>query len=488
MAYHQWQASSPLHQALGRSSSSQPVAVAGAHQHAHALSPEQPEIAAAAGEHRVAADVAGRHLRVEGAAHPDGRREAAGVGDERVAGAQDLSVRAEDGQLAGGGDDLAVRGAPGRRDPVAVVLGRPRLGGEVEQREVLVREGDARQHGCGRQHGRGAVGLRYVVDGPRCRWTRGRERRRDVRDVDGTGRLGVVLHHAADEPGAVAAARLEVGRLVLQRDQRVLVLEPLGREVAVEAGPLGPGGGAGDELVRVRGPADPAAGGRDDDPRHPLTGHVLPHGQRDAVVRRLDRGHVEVLADVVLVVGDRALRCQCRVVGEHGVDPHGRRAAVDHLEVPRPGQVVLPEGEGEAVVEPFPGAGRDQGVVDDPDAARRVLAEQGSASYDLAPLAEDAQVHVGRTRLDARRRVEEQAEVARPEARERPVGVGLDVHPRRGLEPMARTGAGPLDGPHGDHPYQPWTPQSGPWRRESRCKKTVERGGCHVSTYMPPGG
>ena len=79
-AYHHQQASRPLHHALGRSSSSQPAVVGVADQHPQALAAEQPEIAAAAGEQRVAADVAAGDLGVERAAHPHRRRQAAGVG------------------------------------------------------------------------------------------------------------------------------------------------------------------------------------------------------------------------------------------------------------------------------------------------------------------------------------------------------------------------------------------------------------------------
>ena len=302
-----------------------PAGVVGvADQHPQALPAEQPEIAAATGEHGVAADVAGGDLRVEGAAHPDGRGEAAGVGDEGVAGAQDLPVRAEDGQLAGGRDDLAVRRAPGRRDPVGVVLGRARLGGQVEQREVVL--------GQGTHASTGAVASADAGPSPGCVVAtsatggagvpRGRPPGRSRRGVRRRGRSprggppprGRRTRCGGRPPGSRSAGSSWTatsvcscwsrsdGRSRSRPDHSVPVVvretswcasvaqpTPRPEDATTTHGTRSPG------MFCRTASATPWSGG-------------------------LDGGHVEVLADVVLVVGHRALGRERGVVGEHGVD------------------------------------------------------------------------------------------------------------------------------------------------------------------------
>ena len=435
-----------------------PARVVGvAHQHAQSLPAEQARIAAPAGQQGIAPDVADGDLRVERAAHPDRRRHAVGVGGQGVARPQDLAVGTEHLELAGGGDHLAARGAPGRRGAVGVVLGRARVGGEVEHEQVVRGQRDAGQGGRGGQHRGRAVGQVVLVRGLACGTLvdeGGRaDRRLDVAYVVRAGGCRVVRQDEAEEPGAVRRARREHHGLVLHRGQGVLVLQPRRGEVwPVEPRPHGSTGGPLHQLEHVGGPVDAPTQRAHDDPGHLMAGHVLPHGQCHPVLGGVDRGQVEVLADVVLVVGHRAGRGERGVLGQDGVDPHRCVGGVDDLEVPRPGRLLAAQDQRQRVVETVPPAGGTQGVVHHGHAARRRLAEQRGAAHRA--VVEDPQVHVGGTRLDARGGVEQEAETARLQPGQGAVGIGLGDRTGRALESESCPRGRPLVCPHGARSYQ----------------------------------
>ena len=104
-------------------------------------------------------------------------------------------------------------------------------------------------------------------------------------------------------------------------------------------------------------------------PRHPTSshgrraGHVLPDGDRGAVAGHLDRGEVEVLADVVLAGAHRAEGRQRHVLDVDQVDLGRRRPAVRHADVPEPGGLLLGQSErhrdGQVPEPPVPVGGGD---------------------------------------------------------------------------------------------------------------------------------
>jgi hypothetical protein len=113
----------------------------------HAVGALEAEVGAASRRDGVAADVPAGDLRVEGAGHPHGRGERAGVGGERVAGAEQVAVRAQDRQLLGGRHELAAADRPGALGAVAVGLD---VGPAVDEVGVLELGAVERSGGEGR--------------------------------------------------------------------------------------------------------------------------------------------------------------------------------------------------------------------------------------------------------------------------------------------------------------------------------------------------
>ena len=291
------------------------------------------EVGAATRHDGVASDVPAGDLRVEGAGHPDRRRERARVGREGVAGAEQVPVRAQDRELLGGRDELAA--ADGPRE-LGAVVGRLDVGAVVEQAGVVelgAVEGPRREgrgwtttasqgsrrrlcratrpspapRGRGRRRPPAPTGSEWR---PVRRRPSGRRRRTWPRD----GPRGRCPRSRCGgcRPGAM------IGRGVLQGDERVLVLEARARQRRRRRARARPRRAPvrSDELEGVGRPAGARADRADHEPRHALAGHVLADGDRGAVVGRRDRGDVEVLADVVLVDADVAEGREGGVVGQ----------------------------------------------------------------------------------------------------------------------------------------------------------------------------
>ena len=276
------------------------------------------------GDDRVAPDVPAGHLGVEGAGHPDGGRQRAGVGGERVAGAEQLPVRPEDRELLGGRDELAPADRPRQRGAVVGRLDLSAIGQQAGRLQLFT----------GTAVGTGRVGwTTRASTGSACRGTwpgrtgpQGRRRRWRLRPPRPTWRRHRRSPPDGPRPRRPRSRRGGSGRVQAEpavscraTSECSCCRRRLGRAGLSRSAPPHPVGRALDQLQRIGRPRRAAAEGADHEPRSPLAGHVLPHGDGEAVVGRLHRRDVEVLADVVLVGAHGPHRREARVVGQR---PH----------------------------------------------------------------------------------------------------------------------------------------------------------------------
>src|SRR5665811_2428333 len=137
---------------------------------------------------------------------------------------------------------------------------------------------------------------------------------------------------------------------------------------------------------------DSRGGGSQDAPRvQSGLSEVLAHSKRRAEPFPVQRGHVQVLADVELVDPQGTRRGERDVVRVHEVDIAGPGALVDDLDVPGPRGPVAAEGEGRLPAERAVGVdrlpGHHQGTVLEACARPRSRAEHRPGAA-LGPVAD----------------------------------------------------------------------------------------------------
>jgi len=389
------------------------------------------------------------------AGHPCGDGQRAGVRGRGVARPQDRAVRAERGELLGLGDDvLVVVGEEGQQAAALVALdcapggGPPVMQLRLGQRAGLQLAAAVVRAGRGEAVG-GSSGEPSAVTRPgrgpgrrsQCRCQRGG----DLGEVVVGGRGGMVVDQQSGERRPEGLSRAQLHPLSLQGGQGVLVLASARREVPGQPGRRHGGSGRpAVDVQRVGGPGDHRGGGSQDAPRvQSGLSEVLADSKRRAEPFPVQRGHVQVLADVELVDPQGTRRGERDVVRVHEVDIAGPGARVGDLDVPGPCGPVAAEGEGRPPAERAVGVdrlpGHHQDTVLEACARSRSRAEHRPGAA-LGPVADPQLEETG---LERRCRVLDQLEPVRPEAGRR-AAVDDDgaqttpsvQHPRR---PVGRT-------------------------------------------------
>ena len=301
----------------------------------------------------------GQH-RMEDAAHPDGGGKCRLVRQQLRAAAQDVAVRALHAAFFFGQHDMGLRVREERQQrPVDTLLMPPRGAEQGVERGGIEIAGNE-QWGTAEQAGR-RLGARPLLH--RCRrcwrcwrcWpSRQRQRQRgiDAREVIRRGGGRVIGQHAAEEAQRGLLAGRKCQRRILDRQQRVLVLQPLlaqiGRHVA--------------QLQAIRREADAAPQRAHQRPGvAALLGQVLPRRQHGAHLRVHQRAEIEVVADVILVDARRGVGREADVLHADEIQRQRLRRQIAHLQVPEPDRLIGCQTQRQLDAQPRPFTDRQAG-------------------------------------------------------------------------------------------------------------------------------
>ena len=346
-----------------------------------AVRAEQPAIAVRGRKETIEAHVPLREHRMKHAFHPGGRGQRSFIRRDVQAGAQHVTVRPQYAQLLGAQHDVRVFATKEREQRALLVallvttLAREQL---LDSRRIEI---DRLQRGCNREQGCGRCDVgRHEADRALDRFGQ-RSRFIDALEIRRRGRARMIRAIVAEESRADALAGIHVQGRVLNRDQRMLVLQTAARQRLAQIA----------QLQRVRCKRRCTAQRSDHTPGiTPFHRKILPRSDRAAARRMLQRGVVDVLTDVVLVQTHGCVRRKRNVLRVDEIQLMLRRRGVEEPHVPEPRRCVLREHERNHIVDALPRPGADQAAVRLPQVEARRAArpeersELGSAAM-MAP-------------------------------------------------------------------------------------------------------
>ena len=389
-----------------------PAALRRRHEQAQPRRAEQAQQAALGGQQAVDADVALGQHRVEDAAHPAGGRQRGLVGHQVLAGAQDVAVRALHQQLLGAQHHMAgaIAGAGEEaQQPAVLPFLVAALAGEQPPARlgIEVMAGQLRRGGeqAGRRHMAGGVQRRSR---PRLGQ---RQQRRQAGQIGHATGLGMMGLQAEEEAGLDGGPGRQPQRLVLQRHQRMLLLQALPRQAGRQrgrrpalAGRMAPHlRGVGRKALRA-----PQRAGQQPGVQAALR-LVLARRQQHAVRGVVQRLQVEVVADVELVGARRAVVAQAHVLHQHGRHLAAGAAGVVDLQVPEQRRLLRGQAQLQAQRQAVPRAAHLERAIGPVHAERRQRPQQRCSAPRVARVA-PTQPDVGRPtfQLVAGKQVEHQ--------------------------------------------------------------------------------